>query len=243
MPCCDCASMCSTARRDLERRGAWRSPSHIRNSVPIILHGIWTGCLTFATSIRYYSNRVAVSPRVHARVCRSVSGIRTQPGPPRSHARSGWPARRSACRCRRGRVAVLGPSAAAPPGRSLNRQGPASSGSVALSVSRALPVRQSPRAARRRRPESGLGATVSPCRGVRAAAPQAAAAAKLRCRVCGVSARNQHTPRRRPGRRDERRPHLKATPRTVPQRRTPDTWTVFDMVTTGIILDMSTCIR
>ena len=46
-------------------------------------------------------------PRVHARVCRSVSGIRTQPGPPRSHARSGWPARRSACRCRRGRVAVL----------------------------------------------------------------------------------------------------------------------------------------
>ena len=184
---------------------------------------------------------------MHARVCRSVSGIRTQPGPPRSHARSGWPARRSACRCRRGRVAVLGPSAAAPPGRSLNRQGPASSGSVALSVSRALPVRQSPRAARRRRPESGVGATVSPrVRGDERAVcarRSAAAAAKLRCRVCGVSARNQHTPRRRPGRRDERRPHLKATPRTVPQRRTPDTWTVFDMVTTGIILDMSTCIR
>ena len=87
-------------------------------------------------------------------------------------------------------------------------------------------------------------ATVSPsavCAPLRRSG--AAAAAKLRCRVCGVSARNQHTPRRRPGRRDERRPHLKATPRTVPQRRTPDTWTVFDMVTTGIILDMSTCIR
>ena len=191
-------------------------------------------------NIRYYSN-FAVSPRVHARVCRSVSGIRTQPGPPRSHARSGWPARRSACRCRRGRVAVLGPSAAAPPGRSLNRQGPASSGSVALSVSRALPVRQSPRAARRRRPERAESERRS--RRARCARRSAAAAAKLRCRVCGVSARNQHTPRRRPGRRDERRPHLKATPRTVPQRRTPDTWTVFDMVTTGIILDMSTCIR
>ena len=133
-----------------------------------------------------------------------------------------------------------------PPGRAAGAlaqpgQGPASSGSVALSVSRALPVRQSPRAARRRRPERAESERRS--RRARCARRSAAAAAKLRCRVCGVSARNQHTPRRRPGRRDERRPHLKATPRTVPQRRTPDTWTVFDMVTTGIILDMSTCIR
>ena len=174
MPCCDCASMCSTARRDLERRGAWRSPSHIRNSVPIILHGIWTGCLTFATSILLLFQFCRLTARARARlpfgfrypdaarptqVSRSlrVAGAAFRlPVPPRACCCS-WPFR--------GR---------APPGRSLNRQGPASSGSVALSVSRALPVRQSPRAARRRRPESGVGATVSPC----------AVCAPLRCR-CG----------------------------------------------------------
>ena len=132
---------------------------------------------------------------MHARVCRSVSGIRTQPGPPRSHARSGWPARRSACRCRRGRVAVLGPGRA-PPGRSLNRQGPASSGSVALSVSRALPVRQSPRAARRRRPESGVASERRSGRARRVrAAPAPCRCGKIAVSGCAASPHETSTHR------------------------------------------------
>ena len=240
MPCCDCASMCSTARRDLERRGAWRSPSHIRNSVPIILHGIWTGCLTFATSILLFQFcRLAARARARlpfgfrypdaarpTQVSRSlrVAGAAFRlPVPPRACCCS-WPFR--------GRAA----GALAQPSRTGVKRKRRSLG-LARAPSETVTQSRAPETAG----ASGVGATVSPCA---VCAPlRAAAAAKLRCRVCGVSARNQHTPRRRPGRRDERRPHLKATPRTVPQRRTPDTWTVFDMVTTGIILDMSTCIR
>ena len=150
--------------------------------------------------------------------CRSVSGIRTQPGPPRSHARSGWPARRCfrlpvpprACCCSwpfRGRAA----GALAQPSRTGVKRKRRSLG-LARAPSETVTQSRAPETAGERSRSDGLavGAVCAPLR--------AAAAAKLRCRVCGVSARNQHTPRRRPGRRDERRPHLKATPRTVPQR-------------------------